>query len=553
MARLSPAELKTLFAKARTAQEAGRIGAARKDYLKILKSRPDLPEVHFNLAEIAANEGRVKEAAASYEAALKLRPRERAIWFGFLTLASQMPDMKNLRILLKRAGDILEGSGEKIFFEALIAISDGDIAKAEAGFNLAEEAGFASVRLFLERASIRRKDGRDESALEDVNKALSLEPENPEALARRAEILRIMGRRDEAIAAAEDAIKFAPDVASNYHTLSSLVTFSEGDPRVVAMERKLAAKKSDKLGSIFLHHALAKAAADMGKPDDVMAHLHKANAAKRALFPYGHAADVDLIRQYRETYEAIAEAKIEDTTDYAPIFVTGLPRSGTTLVEQILAAHSSVRSGGELAILMPMIGTAMKRPAALSVGLAKAGHNYAIALKDRFGSAIVTDKSISTFVNLGIAALAMPKARFIVMDRRPADTALSIYRNFFEPGRHRYSASLKDIAAYMKLFETQMAYWTEQCPDRFHIQSYEGLVTSPEAETRALLAAAGLEWEDQCLTFHEKAGRVATLSSEQVRQPLYRSSDGGWKKFEADLAPFLSAYGDGATSTLAER
>jgi len=144
---------------------------------------------------------------------------------------------------------------------------------------------------------------------------------------------------------------------------------------------------------------------------------------------------------------------------------------------------------------------------------------------------------------IGFIRHALPQAKIIVVRRDPGDNALSLYKNLFAFGTHRYAASLQGIAQFMTLFERQLDAWRAALPGSFSEQSYEALIAEPEAQTRALVANAGLDWQDACLSFYDTARKVDTLSSTQVRQPIYSSSVGAWKRHEAEMAGFWQHYG----------
>ena len=157
---------------------------------------------------------------------------------------------------------------------------------------------------------------------------------------------------------------------------------------------------------------------------------------------------------------------------------------------------------------------------------------------------VVTDKAIMSHLIIGLLHRALPEARFVVVHRDPRDIALSIYRNHFALGTHTYSCDLSDIAFVIKAVRRNVQHWKRALPGVIHEVRYEDLVSDPEPQARALIAAAGLEWEDQCLSFHEKKGAVQTLSLAQVRQPLHAGRREAWRRYEAQLQPFIDAWGD---------
>src|SRR5690606_18247052 len=224
--------------------------------------------------------------------------------------------------------------------------------------------------------------------------------------------------------------------------------------------------------------------------------------------------------------------RIEGTTDFAPIFVTGMPRSGTTLIEQIIASHSSVTGAGEIGecaraaqVLITDPKNPMKMHPPAMDEIAGLGRRFETFIRERFPeSDRITDKSIQTYMYLGLVKLALPKSRFVIVRRDPRDNLLSIYKNKFPDDTHLYAYDQRDLAKFYGTFVDMIDFWRERVPDWFYEVQYEDLVANPEEETRKLIAACGLEWEDACLSFHENKRKVETLSVYQVRQPITKAS-----------------------------
>src|SRR5690606_12280801 len=240
--------------------------------------------------------------------------------------------------------------------------------------------------------------------------------------------------------------------------------------------------------------------------------------------------------------------RVEGTSAYAPIFVTGMPRPGTTLVEQSIASHSLVGGAGELGkattlaanLLFPKSGgrNLADVPAA---EIAALGHEYESYLRGRIPDhERITDKSIPTYMHIGLLKLAMPNARFVVVRRDPRDNLFSIYKNKFPDGTHPYAYDLRDLALYYKTFVDMVDFWRERVPEAIYEVQYEDLVGNPEEETRKLIAACGLTWEDACLSFHENTRKVQTLSVFQVRQPISQGWVKSWQRYKKELGPMTS-------------
>ena len=341
--------------------------------------------------------------------------------------------------------------------------------------------------------------------------------------------------------------------AELYRMFAATHRFKPNDPLIGAMRRLAKHPRLSQNGTVQINYALAKAMEDTRNHAKVFPHLRRANTAQAALWPDDAAA-----RDHE--WDAVLSAQTgltppEDAPQTHPrmIFVTGLPRSGTTLVEQIIASHSQVHAGGELATALRTAyaqfgtGAEMTRIAdrdprdvqrfAAELSRFNQSHNAANA-------ACLTDKSIMAFLIYGLLHSALPNARFIIVHRDPRDIAVSIYKNHFSGGTHRYATDLAAIAGVIKHFRRIVSHWRSVLPDRLTEIRYEDLVADPVSGPRTLIAAAGLDWEDQCLDFHKSGGTVKTLSLHQVRQPIYQSSAQAWRRYETELQPFFDAWGD---------
>ncbi|MCK0149973.1 sulfotransferase [Marivita sp. S6314] len=398
------------------------------------------------------------------------------------------------------------------------------------------------------------------TALEDHDQVLMLLDrqiaQNPTAIKHQAEKALYLQRTGQ-FAASEKLfrklIKKHPHDAELYRMLAATLKFKPGDPLIAAMRRLSKHPKLSQQGKLHIHFALAKVMEDTGQTDKVFAHLRQANAAQAAVWPDDpgdRAQERQAVLKAQDKITPIPDAK---GTDPGLIFVTGLPRSGTTLAEQIIASHSQVQAGGEMATALKCAyktfgdGAAMRplssaTPAQLTAfvdQLSAANSSHATQ-----GTPWLTDKSIMAFMIYGLLHATLPNARFIVVHRDPRDIAVSIYKNHFKGGTHRYANDLAAIADVIKAFRQVIAHWRDTLPDRFAEIHYEDLVADPVKGSQTLIRAAGLDWEDQCLDFHKSGGTVNTLSLHQVRQPIYQSSAQAWRRYEADLKPFFDAWGD---------
>jgi len=402
----------------------------------------------------------------------------------------------------------------------------------------------------MKRAAQAARAGELSAALKLYERAQAKAPGAAPILIRRAEALLTLGDVAASRAAAEAAIKVAPEVGGYWRAWSRAGKIGKDEPLVEELARRFEAATAGSDDRRQMGFALAKAMEDRQEYGQVFRYLDEANAITAGLYPYNHAADLKAAAEIRRCYSPALRDNCpgSDATDLAPIFVTGLPRSGTTLIEQILASHSAVTGAGEIGLITKPLAAIVSRLAqdetAAAADLAAAGQAYADEIRRRFPEAKrVSDKSIATYAHLGYVALALPRAKIVVVRRDPRDSCLSVLKTPFEGDQHRYSYSMQSTAAFYKLFAAQIAFWRQAAPAAFIEVTYEDVVQDLEGQARRLLEYCELPWEAGVLDFHKTERSVKTLSAAQVRQPLYSSSIGAWKKYEAELEPLITALG----------
>lgn len=439
------------------------------------------------------------------------------------------------------------------------------------------------------RGFVARAEGDHDGALAAFDAALKLDPGEPSLIAARAETLMALGRAREAAAtwdaliarapgalkprlekalmlqaagdleaaaaAFRQALALAPGNGEVYRLFAQARRLAPDDPLIADMERLWARPDLPEHARAHLGFALAKAMEDTGRTDRIFAYLRPANEAMRRAQPYDVATRERQVEALIRCFEGMDFSNLPaaPSEPFGPVFVTGLPRSGTTLVEQILSAHSAVTGGGELAIFLRDAERLLARPdgslrpaATLSPPqLAGLGRSYeqrarrALRFESRF-----TDKSIQTHLAMGLVRAAIPAARIVLVERDPRDTLFSIYKNVFLAGKHGYAYDLRDLARYWRAYRRIVDFWRAAMPGGFHALRYEALVADPEPRSRALLAAVDLPWEAGCLGFAGNRHAVRTLSAVQVRQPLYSSSVGAWRPHAAELSEMLDELGE---------
>lgn len=399
----------------------------------------------------------------------------------------------------------------------------------------------------LHLANAMLNEGDTETALQITADLLEKAPDNVAALTLQGQLLQTTGALEEGQATLLRAANATSDGAEAIRSYVGGARLTEDDPILPLLEARMSDAALPIASRRTLAFAMAKAQEDLGNYGDVFPHLHRANRLMKQEFPYRFENERIHVQAVLDAYRALkGRAATAEPPEDAPIFVTGMARSGTTLVETILSAHDQVTAGGELPYLSkafaPFIEAANISPDRLPDGMIPGARRYLQAARRRVGTdGIFTDKAISTYARIGLAAQALPNARFLVLKRDPRDVGLSIYRNMFPPGSHLYASDLHDIGRFIRQHDAFVEFWLSEMPDRVHVVEYEALTGDPEPTIRALVAAAGLDWQDACLSPQTAKRDVATLSFAQVRQPIHRGSVAAWRRYEDELAPLLQA------------
>ena len=392
--------------------------------------------------------------------------------------------------------------------------------------------------------------GDHAAALPHFAEAVRIEPRNTEFRYNLAATLNFLGRIDEAERALEALLALAPGDARAHHLLAGLRKQTADRNHVERLGRTLAQTRGS--GRLLLGYALAKELEDIGQPDEALDRLCAANAEHRRTLPYDFARDAAIFDAIEASAPQVGRARATGAPAEAPIFVIGMPRTGTTLVDRILSSHPAVESAGELQA-MPLAvkfaaGTRTRTvmdpetiTAAAGADMGAIGRDYLAraAHHRRDLSARFTDKFPGNFHYAGFIARALPEARIVCLRRNPMDTVLSNFRNLFAVSSryYDYSYDLLDIAAYYVRFDRLMALWRETLPGRVIEVRYEDLVADQEGQSRRLLAHCGLDWVDDCLSFHTNQAPVSTPSAAQVRRPIYTESVARWKRHAEVLEP----------------
>jgi tetratricopeptide (TPR) repeat protein len=405
-------------------------------------------------------------------------------------------------------------------------------------------------------ASMLALTGRHEEALAAYRRALGISPVHPAAWVGMGHLLKTLGRTDEGIEAYRRAIEQRPNFGEVYWSLANLKTFRFRDEEVADIERRLAEEPLDDDARVHFLFTLGKALEDRGEYARAFARYAEACALQRRRIAYDPVETEVINERIRAVFTAEflhGNAGL-GCPDPAPIFIVGLPRSGSTLIEQILASHSQVEGTAELPDVGRVIGELSARfPGAAypeaarrldAAGWRELGESYLERTRrHRQGLPFFTDKNPNNFPSVGLIHLMLPNAKIIDARRHPLDSCFGSFKQHFAHGQ-TFSYDLVEIGEYFLEYRRMLRHWQDVLPGKVLEVRYEDMVSDQEAQTRRLLAHCGLPWEEACLRFYDTERPVRTASSEQVRQPIYSSSVNHWRHFRAELAPLIEILGE---------
>ncbi|HEY1784554.1 MAG TPA: sulfotransferase, partial [Pirellulales bacterium] len=360
---------------------------------------------------------------------------------------------------------------------------------------------------------------------------------------------------DQALASYDRTLALGTGVIEAHYHRADLKTFHVGDPDLAALESLLANAGRLPAGkTLFVHFAISKALEDIGDHGRAFEHLLQGNALKRRGIEYHGPAYQRTFRLAAEAFNSQLLARFSGVGDPspAPIFVLGMPRSGSTLVEQILASHPLIQAGGELPNLdrvLKAVSISGGQPVPISACVGRFDADDFRRLGEAYRASLpilaegrqrITDKAPGNFLHVGLIRMILPNARIIHTMRDPVETCVSCFSRLFPSGQP-FSYDLAELGRYYRWYHELMAHWRGVLPAGAMLDvSYEDVVERLEEQARRLIEFCGLPWDDRCLNFHRHSRPIATASNVQVRRPLYRSSLARWHRYKAYLQPLLA-------------
>jgi len=521
-------KIDSLLARATDELARGNLKQSHGLCAQILDIEPRHTEAHFLLALNCLHRKQVGKAIVLLKVATGLKPDEGRYWVQLARAHSQSEQVTKAEQCLDKARSLKPDDALSIDTMGVVLSRLGDHSHAEPYFR----------------------------------KSLKRQPDNPDFLFNLATSLRFNGKLEQAYSCFRDLYRLQPERCEICSALAELAPADALEKMQRAFEKRLSSTEQVD-ARLQISHGLARVLERLEQPVAALDVLVQGNRQKRRSLNYDSAEDQQLFDSIRQlcTDSFCAQGSSENSA--RPIFIVGMPRSGTTLLERIVASHSGVHAAGELqdfAVSYKRLGGS-RTPSLLDMDTVSAGKNLNFGelagqylsrtLSRSGGLPHFIDKMPLNFLYAGLIHKALPNAKIICLRRNPMDTVLSNFRQLFAIrfSQYNYAFDLEDTARYYLMFDELMAHWSKVLPATHFCQvHYETLVDSTESQARRIIDFLNLPWEDQCLDFHHNTAPVATASAVQVRQPIYRSSLQRWKTVEEQLSPVKALFEDAGLS-----
>jgi len=530
----------------------GQLDMALTKFEQALALKPDYSEVHYNLGVTLRELDKIKEAIKSYKKAISIK---NAYPNAHYNLGNALSSLKQYDGAIKH----LELA---IIFNPRFAQAYNNLGllykklgkNQEAGKNfdkaLAIKPDYAEAANF--RGVIFQKGGDLENAMKYYQKSLEINPNLVDAYNNIGLAEKELNKTNNAIKAFENALSINPNFASAYYNLSRFKHYTLSNEQIAKMQLLLSTDGISQSDLIYINFALASASENFENQDDFFKYLNEGNRLRKKELNYSFDTSQKL---FSIIYEIFTESpnliqKPQQTIKSVkrPIFILGMPRSGTSLVEQIISSHALVYGAGELSTLTELLYPILKnklingsdKNISYEKNLTLIREKYLDSLANIETSAnVITDKTPANFQNIGFIFSIFPDAKIIHLKRDPRAICWSIYKSNWSEIGYGFSYNITDLVKFYSLYSNLMDFWHKKFPGQIYDICYEDLTTNQEQETKKLLKYCELDWDENCLSFHKNKRAVKTASSLQVRDKMYQGSSEAWKKYEAHIQPLI--------------
>lgn len=523
----------------------GQLDLAVTKYKQALDINSDYAEVHYNLGVTFRKLNKIEESIKGYKNAISIK--------------NEYPDahynLGNILFSLEEYDGAIKHFQYAIVFNPRFAKAHNNLGRLYKKIGKNQEAGenfdkalvikpnYAEAAFF--RGVIFQNDGDLKNAICFFQKSLEINPKLVNAYNNIGLCEKALNETEKAIKAFEDAILINPNFASAYYNLSRFKNYIFKEKQILKMQLLLNNDGVILSDLILINFTLANVNDSLGNKDGFFKYLDEANRLRKEKLNYSFSSSQKLFSNIYKIFanvsNPIKKSLTIDKVTKQPIFILGMPRSGTTLVEQIISSHKSVYGAGELSTLTKLLLPKLNDEDILSEkNLIKIREKYLDSLAHFNDSAsIITDKETSNFQNIGFIFSMFPNAKIVHLKRDPRAVCWSIYKSNWSGTGYGYSYNIDDLVKFYGLYSELMEFWHNKFPGEIYDICYEDLTINQEKEIKRLLEYCELEWDENCLNFHKNKRAIKTASSSQVREKMYQGSSDNWRKYETHIQPLI--------------
>ena len=486
-------------------QEQNRLVEAIEAYNKALSINPDFVEAYFNLGITLKKQGKLEEAIYAYKKVALIKPNFVDAYLNMgIIFEAQNKHERALEIYNKAI------SIKPDFFDAYNNI----------------------IVVLLEQSKLNE-------LFKVCSKVLSINPDFASAYLNMGIAFQEQNKPKKAVEAYKKLLKIVPDCAEGHRNLSALIHYKPGDPQINIVNKLIKQTNISEDAKCHLHYTFAKISEDLSNLEVAFDNYVAGGKLRKKLLSYDIKYDQQNFKKIKDTskkIEILSKKPIESLSQ-TPIFILGMPRSGTTLIEQIISSHSQVHGAGELTLMDHFGGSIARGDQVADLdSVFKFRRAYLEELKNLSGGKhFITDKMPQNFLYIGLIMAALPEAKIIHVKRNPAATCWSNFKQYFSAKGFGYSYSISDTVEYFRMYNDLMQFWDTLYGDKIYHLDYERLTNDQEYETRALIEYCNLNWEEICLSPQKNIRSIYTASQHQIRKNVYKGSSEVWRKFELQL------------------
>ena len=521
-------------------QQKNKLEEAIEAYNKALAIKPDYVDAYYNMGTVLQHQNKLEEAIEAYNKALTIKPDYIDAYYNMGIVLKEQNKLEEAIEAYNKAIAI-KPDHENAYYNIGNAFhGQGKLKEAIKAYNKALAIKPDHAEAYYNMGIALKDKGKLEEAIEAYNKALAIKPDYAEAYNNMGNAFQEQGKLKEAIKAYVKALEIKPDYAEAHRHLSLVTKYKPGTAQISEVEvllQRTDLNASDRCHLLYTH---AKIQEDLGNLSNAFDSYVAGGDLRQKLMVYEFIQDEHLFDRIKKTAPRLKYSSIslsDKVTRHTPIFILGMPRSGTTLVEQVVSSHTQVTGAGELEYINQFgIDLAIGRTPPNIENLRVFRERYLTELAKRAkGQAFITDKLPGNFKFIALICAAFPEAKIVNVNRNAEALCWSNFKHYFSSKGLGYSYNLADTVKYYRLYKDLMDIWYQRYGDRIYNLDYDKLTEDQETETRRLIKHLDLSWQDTCLAPEKNKRAINTVSQQQVRQKVYKGSSQAWRKYE----PFL--------------